>query len=226
MTVGKNMASISDEAFMNCTSLKRVVIPKGVKSIGDSAFMGCTGLERVDISYSVKSIGASAFKYCSALTDLDLGGGVETIGDYAFYGCSSLRDVEFRSIAAPVLENAYNYNGNLLAQYNNDYATASAHPLWVSWYSDMYELAEDAPGYELLHGIFDMSGYQAYYYTFKALAGSFAPIQMLVPSNDNITGYDSIIYEAFFGKVTADSHSTFVAREQALVDFVDYARAV
>ena len=222
-TTGVTTGKINDYAFIEDGVLYTVYSDKDVQLASVPSAKNISVLTVKEGTKRVDTYAANANPYIRSVVFPD---SLKVIGDYAFYGCSSLRDVEFRSIAAPVLENAYNYNGNLLAQYNNDYATASAHPLWVSWYSDMYELAEDAPGYELLHGIFDMSGYQAYYYTFKALAGSFAPIQMLVPSNDNITGYDSIIYEAFFGKVTADSHSTFVAREQALVDFVDYASAV
>ena len=59
---------ISEEAFYNCTYLKRITIPNTVTSIGVYAFGHCYGLTSVTIPNSVTSIGGSAFAYCSSLT--------------------------------------------------------------------------------------------------------------------------------------------------------------
>ncbi len=121
------------------------------------------------------------------------------IGNYAFNGCENLVTVEFRSVQAPVLEDFYD--------------------------SDTV-LAENAPGFELLHNQFDLFGLELYYYTFIDLVGSKEPIKMIVPCNKNISGYDSAVYLAYFGKVGDSETSSYVAMEKAMVDFVTYANKI
>ena len=36
------MIEIAEEAFANCTALKRVVLPESLGRIGEGAFAGCT----------------------------------------------------------------------------------------------------------------------------------------------------------------------------------------
>lgn len=56
--------SIAEEAFLNCASLKTVVIPGSVKAIHDNTFEGCRKLEHVYIPEGVESIGVDAFSGC------------------------------------------------------------------------------------------------------------------------------------------------------------------
>lgn len=56
---------IFDEAFMNCSSLKKIEIGKNVEEIGDSAFKNCSNLKSITIKttkLTKKSIGKNAFK--------------------------------------------------------------------------------------------------------------------------------------------------------------------
>ncbi|MBR5178451.1 MAG: leucine-rich repeat domain-containing protein [Lachnospiraceae bacterium] len=53
---------IGDEAFKNCTKLKKVTLPSKLKTIGDSAFYGCSALEYIDIPAKVTAIGNKAFE--------------------------------------------------------------------------------------------------------------------------------------------------------------------
>ncbi len=127
---------------------------------------------------------------------INLPDSLKLIGNYAFYGYINLRTVEFRSIQAPVLENSYN---------------------------SKLELKETDPGYGLIHNIFDMFGEELCYCNFVDLVGKRQPIKMILPSNKNIEGYDSIVYEAYFGKVQDSARSGYDAAEQAFVNFIDYA---
>ena len=113
---GYTVTAIGDEAFYNCSALKKVTIPQGVTSIGDSAFAqqdyltgvtfpqsvtsigdyafwDCHTLDNVTIPPSVTSIGKSAFYRCYALTTLSLGENIEKIGSYAFAECRHLTNV-------------------------------------------------------------------------------------------------------------------------------------
>ena len=74
MTIPDGVATISMDAFYNCSSLTSVKIPDSVTSIGSGAFQWCSGLTSVEIPDSVTSIGGGAFYGCSALTDIYYGG--------------------------------------------------------------------------------------------------------------------------------------------------------
>ena len=62
--IGKNVITIGNNAFNNCTSLRSVVINSTVlKKIGEKAFFNCIDLRKVKIkSIKLKSIGKKAFK--------------------------------------------------------------------------------------------------------------------------------------------------------------------
>ena len=119
--------TVSDEAFMGCTSLKdvRAVI------IGKSAFDGCTGLETVVqlfsdvppfafrqctslrsfefeiinilVGTSIHIIGEEAFRSCTSLPEITIPYLTTEIHDRAFYGCSSLSAVYMDPLVPPTL---------------------------------------------------------------------------------------------------------------------------
>ena len=88
-----DVTTIEPSAFLNCTSLKNVVIPDTVTSIGDKAFKGCTALESVSIPDSVTSIGVEAFNGCTDLGSATIGTGLTEIGPSMFYNCGALESV-------------------------------------------------------------------------------------------------------------------------------------
>ncbi len=95
--LGKSVKTISNNAFSNCTNLKKVS-GENVEYINDYAFYSCRDLEEIEIS-KCKGIGGYAFNNCLKLTNIDLSE-CEYINDYAFYSCSSLQEVD-----APKCEN-------------------------------------------------------------------------------------------------------------------------
>lgn len=124
---------------------------------------------------------------------------LKLIGNYAFYGYDNLKEVEFKSIAAPALED---------------------------YYDQRVDLSTTDPGYNQLHAYFDMFGLELYYFTFIDLVGKKEPIRMILPSNSDITGYDSIVYEVYFGKVEDAQRSDYVAMEMNMIQFLDYAKQI
>ena len=122
---------VSEEAFMNCTSLKKT----HARVIGERAYMGCTALEAASqlnyemvpaqafkdcrslktcvFEYSDYSkltngipsgeIGYEAFHGCSSLTEFNIPKKITLISDRAFYGCSSLMRIFFSSKTPPAL---------------------------------------------------------------------------------------------------------------------------
>ena len=60
---------IAEEAFYNCTKIKKIIIPYGVVDIREDAFYN-SGITRITIPDSVKRIGACAFDCCRRLKDV------------------------------------------------------------------------------------------------------------------------------------------------------------
>ena len=84
--------TLPDNAFINCTALREVVLPDDVRVIGEYAFVNCAALTTVNLS-QVTRIDKSAFKGCTSLAELMLDN-VTVIGLDAFYGCTSLQTLK------------------------------------------------------------------------------------------------------------------------------------
>ena len=80
-------------AFLNCTSLVKVNIPKKVRIVDAHAFSGCISLKEVVVPNSVKEISRGLFENCTSLTKVVLPKNVTTIRHRAFKNCSSLTEI-------------------------------------------------------------------------------------------------------------------------------------
>ncbi len=238
------LETIGAAAFQG-TSLTSFNFPTSIKSVGDYAFLGCTGItdftfgdskakdgkindyaklvdgvlytvlqngdqqltavpagknvQTLTVEEGTARIGDYAGNANKNITSIVLPDSLNTIADYAFYGYTALKSVEFRSVTAPKLECNY---------------------------SESASLAETDPGYDLLHNQFDMYGLEMTYFNFVDLVGRNEPIAMILPSNSDISGYDNVIYQAYFGTVDRATRSKYVAMEQTMKDFLSYAEQV
>ena len=61
-----------------------------VTRIGDWAFVGCSSLKSIKIPKSVTSILDRTFSNCNSLTSITIPENVTSIGDWAFAGCKNL----------------------------------------------------------------------------------------------------------------------------------------
>ncbi|MEL3903439.1 MAG: leucine-rich repeat protein [Treponema phagedenis] len=100
---GKPVVSIGKKAFMEKTSIQKVIFPKSLKTIEngtrnfnsekyEGAFSDCTNLTELNFSECTEltSIGWYAFSGCSGITALTLPSKLTSIGDFAFSGCSGI----------------------------------------------------------------------------------------------------------------------------------------
>jgi len=234
------LETINEGAFSNCINLKEFIFTENINDIGLYVFNGCENLELFKglsegVTFTQGEINSYAFlnkgvlyivlengKYelkavpqnidmhilnvvdgtvridtfagneCENIYTIILPDGLKLIGNYAFYGYKNLTKVEFRSINAPALEDQYNY------------------------YS---EITEEDPGYDKLHNQFDLFGYELYYYNFIDLVGKNDPIQMVVPANSDIVGYDSLVYRVYFG--TDYKVSDYYAMSNEMISFIE-----
>lgn len=133
------------------------------------------------------------------ITKIILPDTLKLIGNYAFYGYDNLTEVEFKSVNAPALED---------------------------YYDKRVDLTPSDPGYDKLHAFVDLFGLEFYYFNFIDLVGKKEPIKMILPSNPDIKGYDSLLYEVYFGKVEDAERSSYVAMENSMIQFVEYANKI
>lgn len=83
-------ASLPDEAFIDCNSLTKIVLPSGLTRIGSSMFRDCSSLKTISVPETVTEIGRMAFGGCSSLTSFKIPGKVTAMPGDVFSGCSSL----------------------------------------------------------------------------------------------------------------------------------------
>lgn len=118
--------NVGQNAFKNCTNLKKISLPDDLQSVGDSAFEGCINLTDVALKKGSRTLltnsfyGNYAFKNCSKLTMIIIPEDANYISDYAFYGCSSLKSISMPESIDRVGQYAF-YGCKSLSEY--DYYT-------------------------------------------------------------------------------------------------------
>lgn len=96
ITLPDSITGFSSRAFMNCTNLKSINIPKNIDDIPDQLFYGCESLTEIVIPDGVSKIHNSAFGECINLESAIIPSSVimiadkNAIGNDAFYGCDNL----------------------------------------------------------------------------------------------------------------------------------------
>ncbi len=107
--LSKNLTTIGDEAFAECSKLSQIELPASIRSIGSGAFNGCSELALVTMQEGTTSIPSSFLKNCSAITTFAVPEGVTSIGDDAFYGCDNLASITLPSSSLESIgKNAFN----------------------------------------------------------------------------------------------------------------------
>lgn len=86
ITVEEGVRQINNNAFENCKTLTKIILPDTVDTICDNAFNECENLRELTLGDNVRKIGENAFNNCIRVNELRLPQSVEEIGKYAFYG--------------------------------------------------------------------------------------------------------------------------------------------
>ena len=88
----KDIETIGEYAFYNCTKLTDIKIPDSVTEIREYAFYSCS-LSEINLSNYVKTIGDSAFQNCDNLTSVIIPDSVTSLGNSFLSSCSKLTSV-------------------------------------------------------------------------------------------------------------------------------------
>ena len=93
VVIGGNITELHPETFRNCAQLAKVSWGSSLEKLGISVFEGCVSLKSVSGAESLTEIGSLAFKGCSSLKTAEIGRKVDSIGSGAFIGCMSLTKI-------------------------------------------------------------------------------------------------------------------------------------
>lgn len=106
-TIPEGTEVIEKYAFLDCKTLKELIIPNSVKRIEYGAFKGCTGLKTITFPNSLEYIAPEAFMKCSALKTIVFEEGLFEIRPRAFESCTKLENVHFPSSLAIIACEAF-----------------------------------------------------------------------------------------------------------------------
>jgi hypothetical protein len=110
IAVPEGVEKICENAFYNCPSLKKVVLPSTLKEMKALIIKCCDNLKELDMSkvhlLKVLPYGTFRSKYVQEIVVPE---GVEKIGKYAFYSCANLRRIVMPSTLkeadGPIVDN-------------------------------------------------------------------------------------------------------------------------
>lgn len=113
------VSGIGNSAFIQCSSLQKVVIPNTITYIEDYAFTHCSSLRAVSIPNSVNSLGEHSFDE-TGLDSIIIPDSLVIVGDNAFADCPNLK---------------YAYVGNNVRYFGNSFQVFEDCPLLtrVDW---------------------------------------------------------------------------------------------
>lgn len=120
---------------------------------------------------------------------------LEFIGNYAFYGCTKLKSVEFKSVKAPTFEGTVTDLG--------------------------IEYEPDSEIYQILNKYFQFNGYYPMYYAqFIDLVGKTKKMNIIIPGNEDVSGYDNILYQLYFD-LDNKTVSDYIAMDSYSIDYLN-----
>ena len=110
---------IGARAFMNMSSLRRIIIPEEVVLHAEDRdlFSGCASLEEIILSVSIGLIPDGFARGCVSLKRIGLPEGIVTVGKSAFESCTALRDIHIPESSEQIDENAFRYCSSLEKLY-------------------------------------------------------------------------------------------------------------
>ncbi len=117
MTLPDTLMKIGHHSFYGCYSLKSAELPEGLAEIGEGCFCGCTGLTSASIPDTLEILPDSCFRACTSLREIKLPDQLKEIGNFCFAGCTSIEKAETGEKLLSVGERAFFMCGRLKSLY-------------------------------------------------------------------------------------------------------------
>ena len=137
------ITSIGEKAFMNCTELVEVSLPRGVSELSDYIFAGCKNLQFFASPDGITSIGKNAFDGCSNLVAVNLSKNLKTIGDEAFRSCIKLPNIFIPKSVTSIGDDAF-YDCRIMSKILVDWDSLLPGAAWGG--NEMYYVDKGARG--------------------------------------------------------------------------------
>lgn len=102
-----SVEEIGNCAFVDCTSIKEVVMSPNIRIVGDAAFKGCTSLTELVLPNLITEVGESALEGCTSLVEIELPGNLTVLGNSAFRDCKSLIEIELPDLIRTIGERTF-----------------------------------------------------------------------------------------------------------------------
>lgn len=125
ITITKNVHTVSQYAFLNCTSLDTVIFQTdSVTSIEDGAFASCRALGSINLEDTrIEAVGVDTFMNCDSLTEITLPETVVTIENGAFSYCDNLCRIVIPESVTSISSSAFDYSEYVVIYcYEDSYA--------------------------------------------------------------------------------------------------------
>lgn len=198
-----NMVKFTDfNGNDTCVINDYITLDEGVlytKTLNDKLLLTCYPANKAESTYEVLfgtvRIDEYAGYFNKNLTHLIFPDTLELIGNMSFYGCTRLDTVEFKSVKAPTFEGT------------------------VSDLGIEYDPSSEI--YKLLNKYFQFNGYYPLYYgQFIDLIGKAKKMSIVIPANEDVSGYDSILYQLYFD-LENKTVSSYVALDSYSIDYLN-----
>lgn len=106
------LTQLQAKSFMDCATLKSIVIPATVGKIGNNSFQNCTALEEITLPPDIAELGVNLLNGC-ALKSITIPSKVEKIGNKALANNKSLKTLDIPESVLLLDTNAFLYDSAL-----------------------------------------------------------------------------------------------------------------
>lgn len=107
--ISKNVKTIGNSAFQNCTKLERITFATGaqLESMGSDVFSDCPKLTEIALPEGLKRMGVRTFWLNESLRQVTLPTTLDTLPKYCFQSCTALRKMRLPEGLKVISENAF-----------------------------------------------------------------------------------------------------------------------
>ena len=107
------VSEIGEYAFLGCSNLREVNLPRTVRTLGEGCFRECTGLRKAFLPAGVTALPRYIFSWCDNLAEVRMPSGLRDIAAHAFAYCGSLTGIVIPSTVTHIGSNAFSFCGSL-----------------------------------------------------------------------------------------------------------------